>query len=345
MKAKLGMGGYFVNPVDHPERIIRYAYDMLDIRIFDTSPAYGASEEFFGHALRDYQRESYLLSTKTKAATVKELHLSLVNSLGKLNTDYVDFYFGHSFIDDDETLEKSMNVLHEMKNIKDKGFIKSVGVSGHSVTAAMTAIESGFVDIIMVPFSLMHREFESIIQCAKEKGISVVTMKNFASGILLGGPSDNEFKRTVTLQKVMNFSAYNGDLIIPAYRSIEQLQQIANAYCFAEKLSEKEIMILENQIVDFFGSDFCRFCNECRPCQKYGWAMSQPGILKCAIYQEKFGLDMKDSYEKYKYNVNDCKDCDSQCSSNCPFGINIKEKMQQAHDLFSGVDKDETISK
>ncbi|GEM_PF-4172999 len=337
MKAQLGFGGYFSNPIDNPENIIRYAYDIAGIRFFDTSPAYGESERHFGNALKDYPRESYTLSTKTKALELNAFHKSFINSISNLNTRYIDMYFGHSFIDDDETWESARRIMHEMQRLKSEGFIKLIGVSGHSVSAATDAINSGLIDVIMIPHSLMYRKFDGVIDLAKQMGIIVITMKNFASGILLGGPNDNEFKKEVTLQKIMDFTSFNnGDIIIPAYRSIEQLEEIWTAYKNINPLTFSEIKCLENKIVKILDKDFCRFCNECRPCKHYGWAMSQPGILKSKIYHEKFEINMKEQYFKYPYNINFCGDCDSQCSEACPFGIDIKSEMRLAHNLFVG---------
>jgi predicted aldo/keto reductase-like oxidoreductase len=336
MKAKLGLGGYFTNCIIPPKSIIQYAYDVGNVRFFDTSPVYGSSEKYFGNALKDYPRESYILSTKTKAKTINDLHTSFLNSLSNLNTDYIDMYFGHSFIDDDNIWKESQKAIHEMVRMKELGYIRMVGVSGHSVSAAIKAIDSGIIDVIMIPHSIMYRRFEDIIKYAKEKDITVVTMKNFASGILLGGPNDNEFKHEVTINDIMRFSSFYGDIIIPTPRSIEQFEEISIAYDNAKELNQDELINLENKIIKNLGTDFCRFCNECRPCNKYGWQMSQPGILKSMLYHEKFNIDMKEQYFKYPYNVNHCEGCDSECSASCPFGIDIKEQMRKAHNLFVG---------
>jgi len=332
-KAKLGLGGYFVNPIDNPENIIRTAFEY-GVNVFDTSPAYGDSEKWFGNVLKDYNRNDYTLMTKTKATNIAELENSFENSLKNLKTNRIDTLLGHSFIDDIETLNKSFYVIEEMKILKEKGLINFVGVSGHSVEAARYVVENKLVDLIMIPHSIVYTRFDKVIKKANQQNVKVVTMKNFGSGILLGGNNwkDNKFKENVSFHDILNFSIYSGaDLIIPAARSIQQLDMIVSYYNHSEQISKKHIEEVRNSIEEVLGKDFCRFCNECRPCPKYGWMMSQPGILKSMLYHEKFNTDMKDAYSKYKLNINDCKDCDSECSKMCPFGINIKEKMLEAH--------------
>ncbi|MDF2615471.1 MAG: aldo/keto reductase [Sedimentibacter sp.] len=336
MKAKLGLGGYFTDTKDNPASIIRYAYDFGGVRFFDTSPVYGTSEQIFGHALKDYPRESYELSTKTKAKTVEELHSSFLQSLFNLNTNYIDMYFGHSAIDDDNTWKDFQKIINELLRLKSINYIKKIGVSGHSVSAAIKAINSGLIDVIMVPHSIMYRKFEGVIQLAKSKNIEVITMKNFASGILLGGPDTNEYKKDVSMQDIINFSSYCGDIIIPTPRSINQFKEISNCYLNAAELNTSKLINIESKIIKHLGTDFCRFCNECRPCPKHGWQMSQPSILKAMLYQSKLGIDGKERYSNFAYNVNHCEGCDSECSHMCPFGIDIKEKMQNAHNIFTG---------
>lgn len=334
MKAEFGLGGYFVNPIDKEEDIIRYAIEELDVSVFDTSPVYGESEKKLGKIIKNYNRDDFYISTKTKGNTKIQVQLDLCDSLLNLNTDYIDIYFGHSFIDDVETITESMEVLEYMNRLFIGSCVDTIGVSGHSPEAAMIAINSGMVGAIMVPHSLIYNEFSEVIKYAQARGIEVYTMKNFASGILLGGSNQNKFNENIKLQDIMNYSAYHGDFIIPAARSIEQLKQNHIAYENAKKLSNQETDILIGDIIEYLGSDICRFCNECRPCPKYGWQMSQPGIIKSLIYQEKFGINMHSQYDKYKLNVLDCGDCNA-CNSMCPFDINIKNKMELAHNLFN----------
>lgn len=332
---KLGLGGYFSNPIDPPVEIIEYAY-MNGIRFFDTAPAY-KSEEWFGEALEQFPRGSYELSSKTKAENSFEVYSDFVESCKKLKTNYLDIYFGHDYINDEETWEKSLPALDTFFDLKKRGLIKRIGVSGHCTRSAIKAINYG-VDYIMVPHSISYRLFEDTIRFAKNRGVQVITMKNFGSGILLGGPGENEFKKAVTLQDIMNFSIYTEGVnrIIPAARTKRQVDDIVVSYTNSKPLTENKIRLLERTIVDFLGEDFCRFCNICRPCDVHGWAMSQPGILKSMLYDTVFNQDMEETYRGYKLNAHDCKGCNNVCASRCPFGIDIKGQMAKVHTYFTG---------
>lgn len=335
-KAKLGMGCYLPNCKVNPTDLIEYAYNK-GIRFFDTSIAYGDSEIWVGRALSGYERDSFIVSTKTKATDSTQLSIDFHNSYKRLGV-MPNIYFAHSSIDDMETWNKCIDgeVFESMQMLKKYGDIAQIGVSGHSLKACYEAINSGFVDVIMVPFSIAYQKFFPAMEAAKSKGIKVITMKNYASGILLGGPEDNIYKKDITLQDIMDFTSFYGDYIIPAPRDYKQLDQILDVYNSADELDIYGWTDILDRIYKYLGINFCVFCNECRPCNIHGWMMSQPGILKSAIYHEKFGLDMKKTYEKYKLNALNCKDCNNKCSERCPFGIDIKLEMQRIHTLFKG---------
>ncbi len=96
-----------------------------DIKLFDTSRAYGASELYLGQNLKSYKREDYFIVTKVsnsyqfKDAVEECLELSLKD----LGTDYVDVYLLHWPVPDHWI--KSWKVLEELYK---KGKCKSIGV-------------------------------------------------------------------------------------------------------------------------------------------------------------------------------------------------------------------------
>ena len=339
MVAELGMGGYFSNPEEDPTMIIRYAY-RNGIRFFDTSPAYGESEKWFGEALKGAPRHKYRLSTKVKyqKEAVKVLD-EFERSLERLNTDYLDLYLGHDFINSMEEWKESQDCLYQMRDLKRQGKVRAIGVSGHSQQAAIQAINSDFIDYIMIPHSIKFPFFENVIAFAKRKRVKVITMKNFGSGILLGGTKrTNEYKEEIPLKDIIGYCAYypGVDLIIPAFRSKTQFTETQMAYEASEPILENRYEELNNSIEKYLGTNFCTFCNLCRPCEVHGWKMSQPGILKSMIYDKSFGENMKGTYEKYPLKADSCGDCPSLCSIKCPYGIDIKQSLESADRYFMG---------
>lgn len=325
----LGLGCCFDRPEDPPVDIILTAY-YLGIDYFDTAPVYN-TEWCIGELIktRCIDRHKIYISTKTKATNRDELQKSIENSLKQLNTDYIDILWFHSYLD---TLEQYETLLSSGLFAEvDRKVVKYIGISGHDLEAARRAVEDGVVHAIMVPHNILYRDFETIIKKANMKGIGVVTMKNFASGLLLGGP-ENRFGDEI-IKELLNYELIAGaNLVIPSARSINQLKQIYKL--FNEDYEDKNPDVIANYLKELLGDDVCVNCHMCRPCKIYGWSMSQPRILKLYKYFTKFNIPKaKIDYNTLKYNFNscieaECKHCDT---ITCPNGEKVYRLMEKAH--------------
>ncbi|MBZ4649279.1 aldo/keto reductase [Thermosipho sp. (in: thermotogales)] len=326
----LGLGCCFDNPKDDPEEIIKVAYEM-GVRYFDTAPVY-KSEVYIGNLIKNnvIDRSKIYISTKTKDISVDGINKSISESCRQLNTDYIDILWLHSGID--SSVQYKMfkdNVLY----LKDLLNVKYIGISGHDYKAAEAAIKDNLVDAIMVPHNILYRDFEDLIKVAKFNSIGVVTFKNFASGILIGGP-ENRFGVEM-IKDLMNFEIMNdfSDIIIPSVRSVEQLRQIVKL--FKEEDDGTDYDLLERYLKMKLGK-VCVSCHKCRPCEKFGWEMSQPRILKLLTYYTRFHLkEAKEEYKKIKLNIKDCADAGCyNCFNECPQFIDIVQWMYNANTLM-----------
>lgn len=131
------------NPASLPtHEVIKEAFN-LGIRAIDTSP-YGPSEQLIGGALSQpeivnhYPRENYILMTKVGRISAAEfnyspswIRTSILRSLERLNTSYLDVVFCHDveYVTDEETLiaiRVLLDFVHE-------GKIRYVGISGYRI--------------------------------------------------------------------------------------------------------------------------------------------------------------------------------------------------------------------
>lgn len=65
------------------------------VNFFDTARAYSDSEQKLGTALRNVDRHTYYIATKTAAQTGEKVLEDLETSLNLLQTDYIDIYQLH----------------------------------------------------------------------------------------------------------------------------------------------------------------------------------------------------------------------------------------------------------
>ena len=170
----------------------------VGINLIDTAPCYGwgASEKIVGEAIRDFPRESFMISTKFslvpnahKPATrvqgggsFKNIMREIATSLALLGTDYVDFYYLH-YPDPQTDVAETMSALNVLKK---RGLIRYIGVSNHSQEQIEAMLEWGDIDVIQPPFSMVSREQEELMKWAAGKGIDSMTYGSLGSGLLTG---------------------------------------------------------------------------------------------------------------------------------------------------------------
>ena len=182
----LGFGGVVVRGIEQNEadRAVRKAIDA-GVNYFDVAPTYGDAELRLGPALKEFRNDVFLAcksTQRTAESITKELHQSLKN----LRTDHFDLYQLHSLTTakDIKTAFGDDSALEAVLRAKEKGLVRYVGFSAHSVEAAMEALEYYDFDSMLVPinFVMWNRgNFgPQLIEYARSKGTAVLALKSMA---------------------------------------------------------------------------------------------------------------------------------------------------------------------
>ncbi|MGO3327737.1 aldo/keto reductase [Gordonia sp. (in: high G+C Gram-positive bacteria)] len=162
------------------------------LTLWDTAAIYGMgrSETVLAHALRDYPRDEYQISTKftPRIAGDGENPAAdmLEESLARLGTDYIDLYWIHSPADVARWTPHLIPLLQS-------GTVKRVGVSNHNLAeiklAAEILGEAGFrVDAVQNHYSLLYRNSEraGILDYCTEHDVSFFSYMVLEQGALTG---------------------------------------------------------------------------------------------------------------------------------------------------------------
>ena len=178
---------------EHTAAELRPVFDAgmkAGLNLWDTAYAYGmgASEKVLGEFLKDYPRESYLISDKFTPQCADPNAENAVTALYEtsaklLGTDYMDFYWIHNPMDAPKWTEKLIPLAKS-------GKIGAIGLSNHSLAeikeaAAILEAEGLHISAIQNHFSLLNRSSETsgILDYCKEHGITF-----FAYMVLEQGP-------------------------------------------------------------------------------------------------------------------------------------------------------------
>src|SRR5690625_143041 len=192
------VGGHNLYPnLDEEEgkNVVRTAIEQ-DMDFIDTAFSYGKgrSEELIGEVLKETgRRQDVVLATKgahiykgdqtIKTNDPKFLKETVDASLQRLQTDYIDLFYIHH--PDEETPKDE--AVGALKELKDEGKIRAIGVSNFSIEQLKEANKDGYVDVIQHHYNLLNREVEdTLFPYVLENNLSFVPFFPFASGILAG---------------------------------------------------------------------------------------------------------------------------------------------------------------
>ncbi len=162
----------------------------LGVNYIDTAPAYGVSEERIGRVL-GHRRNEYVLATKVGETfsdgvshydfSGTAVRASVERSLHRLRTDVLDVLFLHSD-GRDQWIQEQTDAVAAMVELKRRGLVQKIGLSGKTIDGARLALE--WSDVLMVEYHLEDRSHEGLIREAAARGVGVIVKKGLASGHL-----------------------------------------------------------------------------------------------------------------------------------------------------------------
>ncbi|CDQ20776.1 aldo/keto reductase [Halobacillus karajensis] len=252
-KIRIGKTDLYVNPIGlgsnavgghnlYPNLDEQQGVDMVKeavkngVDFLDTAYIYGPghSEELVGKAIKEMgNRSDVVLATKgaQKFDNGKEvldnspafLKQSVEDSLKRLQTDYIDLYYIH-FPDENTPKNEAVGAL---KELKDEGKIRSIGVSNMSLAQLKEANQDGYVDVFQGLYNLFQRDSEKeFFPYTLEHEISFVPFFPLASGLLAGKYDKHTTFPASDLRSSMPH--FQGDAFIQNLEKVEQLRTIAN---------------------------------------------------------------------------------------------------------------------
>jgi aryl-alcohol dehydrogenase-like predicted oxidoreductase len=162
--------------------VVRHALDS-GINFIDTAEAY-RTEDVVGQAIRGYDRESVVISTKkstSRLITAKDVETSLERSLSRLGTSYVDVYHLHGpVVRDYAFLVKE--IIPTLLHLKAEGKIRFLGITERfnqdlKHKMLQRALHDVFWDVVMVGFNLLNQSArDRVFLKTMEKNIGVLIM-------------------------------------------------------------------------------------------------------------------------------------------------------------------------
>ncbi len=160
------------------------------INTLDTAPAYGLSEERLGVLLKG-QRQDWIVIGKAGEEfengkseyifTPEHFEFSLMRSLKRLDTDYLDVFLIHSDGHDMDILNNDA-LIQKMHDFKSRGLVRAIGASTKTVNGGMRALD--LMDCAMVAYNPQYTDEKPVLDHAAQTGKGILVKKALGSGHL-----------------------------------------------------------------------------------------------------------------------------------------------------------------
>jgi uncharacterized protein len=310
----------------------------------DTAHGYqeGRNETMLGALLKDYPRDSFVISTKVHIGGMNdkgeftadtkpgELLEKLDISLSRLNMDHVDILYVHGLGTRQSVMYKP--VIKELIKIKKSGKARFLGVSTHSNMPDVinAAIDAKIYDVVLTSYNYQMKDWKEMndaVKRASDSGLGVIAMKTMA-----GGFKNKERTEKVNTKAALKWALQNESIhtAIPGYTSFDQLDESFGVM--------EDLNLTEQEKGDLFNGEisaslFCQGCQSCAgSCRK---KLPVPDLMRAYMYTYGY-RDYRKAHEVLladeRVTGSPCSDCDS-CTVNCIKGFNISQRIEDVSRL------------
>ena len=320
MVSRVGFGGISITRVsfEQAQRCIHTAID-LGINFIDTATGYRDSEEKIGRAIKGL-RHNLIIATKAPPSTPKEMAECIDKSLRRLQIDTIDLYQFH-LIKDEQTLNKSLDLLPVLEKAKDQGKIRHIGASVHGVDWINKVIEADIFETLMIALNFIVREAEAVaLPNAIQHDVGVIAMKPMAGGHI--EDPYLAFKYFMGLENVVP---------IVGIETSEQITEIV-------KILEEDIPATPEEIQEMdririeSGNRFCRRCEYCMPCEQ-GVHIVPATIYKSFVKRLPPQELVTGGLAEVMESIENCIEC-RKCEERCPYDLQIVDLLKENQECY-----------
>lgn len=367
--SEIGMGceGFAEDECRNTMRLFDEA-EKLGINYFDLYASNPEVRASVGEALKG-RREKFIIQSHVcsiwkdgqykRSRKIDEVKAGWEEMMSLLQTDHIDvgmIHYVDSMKDWQEIAEGP--VLDFVKELKEKGAIRHIGLSSHNPEVALEAVKSGVIEVLM--FSVnpcydlqpasedveelwaeknyeghlvnMDPKRQELYETCQRMGVGITVMKAFGGGDLLDETLSPAGK-ALTVNQCIHYALTRPAVatVLSGAHSVEQLRTSA-AY---EEASEEErdyaMAFVSFPKISWEGH--CMYCSHCAPCPKKIDVASVTKFLNLAKAQGTVPETVREHYEVLPHHGGECIRCGA-CETRCPFGVPIMENMKQAKEIF-----------
>lgn len=278
--------------------------------------------------------------------------------LYRLGTDYIDLGMIH-FVDEEAEFHRIMEgeFLAYVKEQKEKGVIRHIGMSTHNPKIGKLAAMSGEIEMILFSinpaFDLLpasedmntyfaedyeetlggiHPDRAELYQICEKQGVGITVMKGYAGGRLFSAQS-SPFGVALTPIQCIHYALTRPAVasILAGYDTPEHVRD-AVAYETASEEEKNYADVLAHAPRHAYSGQ-CTYCGHCAPCPAGIDIAMVNKLYDLASMQEQAPASIRAHYEALEASAADCIACGG-CEERCPFGVPVMARMEKAAELL-----------
>ena len=366
--SEIGLGAEWLER--HNEEEVRAVIDCCEsagINILDCWMAEPNVRTNIGKAIAG-KRERWIIqghfgSTWQNGQYVRTREMSKVKPafedlLARLEPDYIDLGMIH-FVDEEAEFHRIMEgeFLAYVKEQKEKGVIRHIGMSTHNPKVGKLAALSGEIEMILFSinpaFDLLpatedinsyfaedyeaslggiHPDRKELYQVCEQTGVGITVMKGYAGGRLFDAKT-SPFGTALTPVQCIHYALTRPAVasILAGYDTPEHVREAVAYETASEEEKDYASVLAKAPRHAYFGQ--CTYCGHCAPCPAGIDIAMVNKLSDLAAMQPEVPESLKAHYQALSANAADCISCGG-CESRCPFGVPVVEKMKKTREMF-----------
>lgn len=367
--SEIGLGGEWLER--HNTEEVKEVIDccaQAGINILDCWMSEPNVRSNIGAALKG-QRDKWIIqghigSTWQNGQYVRSRDLNKVDKafndlLTRMQTDYIDLGMIH-FVDEPAEYKTIMEgtFISYVKDLKEKGTIRHIGMSTHNPDVARLAALSGVVEMIlfsvnpafdMLPASeniddYFKEEYEEttdgitperaeLYRICEQQGVGITVMKGYAGGRLFTSKT-SPFGVALTPVQCLHYA-----LTRPAVASVlvgcDTPAHVDAAVSYETASDEeKDYATVLAHAPRHAYSGQCTYCGHCAPCPAGIDIAMVNKLYDLALMQDTVPPTVRAHYEGLSAHADDCIQCGG-CEIRCPFGVHVIARLADTARLLS----------
>lgn len=278
--------------------------------------------------------------------------------LTRLQTDYIDLGMIH-FVDSEAEFRQVMEgeFLAYVKEQREKGVIRHIGMSTHNPQVAKLAALSGEIEMLLFsvnpafdllpPSEDLNDYFvesygeglagidplrEELYKLCEQRGVGITVMKGYAGGRLFDART-SPFGVALTPVQCLHYA-----LTRPAVASVlvgyDTPAHVDAAVAYeAATEEERDYASVLAKAPRHAYSGQCTYCGHCAPCPAGIDIAMVNKLYDLAAMQTEVPVTVRAHYQALSATAADCIACGG-CETRCPFGVPVVERMEKAKALL-----------